>query len=140
MSKVGITLNYKELKIEWLGNTIPMESLNEQNDLAAHVDSYLMQIEEDDFTLEDCYGAQEILDAKYEKVDVEEVSNSCTHLTPKQRGELKALMLIHTKLFDGTLGKYPGEPMHIELEKGPFQCTKCTTQFLGYIWKPSKRN
>ena len=51
-------------------------------------------------------------------MDVEEVANSCTHLTPSQREELKALMLKHTKLFDGTLGKYPGEPMHIELEKG----------------------
>ena len=138
MSKVGMTLNYKDLKVEWLGNTIPMESLNKPNALAAHVDSYLMQIEEDDLTFEDCYGAQEILDAKYEKVDVEEVANSCTHLTPKQREELKALMLRHTKLFDGTLGKYPGEPMHIELEKGMCQCTKDTTQFLGYILKPLK--
>ena len=43
-----------------------MESLNKPNTLAAHVDSYLMQIEDDDLILEDCYEAQQILDAKYE--------------------------------------------------------------------------
>ena len=44
LTKVGVNLTYKELKVEWLGNTIPMESLNRPNALAAHVDSYLMQI------------------------------------------------------------------------------------------------
>ena len=57
--------------VEWLGNTIPMESLHKSNTLAAHVDSYLMQIENDDFDLEDNYKARPILDAKYGRVDVE---------------------------------------------------------------------
>ena len=44
LTKVGMDLNYKELIIEWVGNAIPMESLHRPNALAAHVDSYLMQI------------------------------------------------------------------------------------------------
>ena len=58
-----------------------------------------MQIEKDDFDLEDSYKAQLILDANYGRVDVENVADSCTHLSPKQREELKALMLKHTKFF-----------------------------------------
>ena len=52
------------------------------------------------------------------KTDTEEVvEEECSHLEAKQKEGLKALMLKHSKLFDGTLGKYPGEPIHIELEK-----------------------
>ena len=39
LTKVGMSLNYKELIVEWLGNVIPVESLHKQNALAAHVDS-----------------------------------------------------------------------------------------------------
>ena len=60
-----------------------------------------------------------ILDAKYEKLDSEAiVSTHCAHLTLGQQEELQALLRKHAKLFDGMLGRYPGEPMHIELEEG----------------------
>ena len=89
LTKVGVNLTYKERKVEWLGNTIPMESLSRPNALAAHVDSYLMQIKNDDFDLEDIYKAWPILDAKYERVDVEEVADNGTHLNQKQRKNSK---------------------------------------------------
>ena len=79
----------------------------------------MAQIELNDLETDlDSYAATSILDAKYEKVDIEKVvEEECSHLDAKQKEELKALILKHSKLFDGTLGKYPGEPMHIELEK-----------------------
>ena len=52
------------------------------------------------------------------KVNIEEVvEEECSHLGTKQKEESKASMLQHSKLFDRTLRKYPGEPMHIEFEK-----------------------
>ena len=60
-----------------------------------------------------------LLDAKYEKLDIDAVvSTHCAHLTPRQQEDLQALLRKDSKLFDGTLGRYPGKPMHIDLEEG----------------------
>ena len=120
LTKVGMTLDYENLTIKWLGNEIPMETLNTKDQVAAHVESYLtqMELEENGFDV-DSYAASSILDAKYEKVDIDEViEENCSHLTPEQQLELRNLLKQHDKLFDGSLGKYPGEPMHIEIEPG----------------------
>ena len=61
-----------------------------------------------------CY-AVEILDAKYEKIDVDEVITHLTHLNPQQKKDLKQVLQEHTKLFDGTLGVYPHRKFHIDL-------------------------
>ncbi len=53
-----------------------------------------------------CY-AVEILDAKYEKVEVDEVTDQLSHLNPQQKEGLKRVLQGHTKLFDGTLGVIP---------------------------------
>ena len=58
-----------------------------------------------------------MLDSKYEKVNINDViSDHCQHLTIEQQQDLRGLLSKYRKLFDGTLGKYPGEPMHIKLE------------------------
>lgn len=50
-------------------------------------------------------------------MDTTEVINEkCGHKQKEQKEELKTLLLRHSKLFDGTLGEYPGAPMHIELQ------------------------
>ena len=118
LEKIGMNLRYEDLTIEWLGNTVAMETIVKATDVAAHVDYYIDELdcEELGFDIDESYLSVPILDAKYDKWSIEEViSEHCAHLTPTQQDDMRALLARHTKLFDGTLGKYPGEPMHIEL-------------------------
>ncbi len=64
-----------------------------------------------------CY-AVEILDAKYEKVEVDEVINQLNRLNTEQKEDLRMVLMEHTKLFDGTLGVYPHRKFHIDLVPG----------------------
>ena len=66
----------------------------------------------------DSYLSAPILDAKYEKLDIDAiVSTHCAHLSPSQQDDLQALLHKHSKLFDSMLGCYPGKQMHIELKE-----------------------
>ena len=97
-----------------------MESLNKPSMVADHAEQYLSQLEINNMGADiDQYLAAPIEDAKYEKLNVDAViSEHCAHLSPSQQNDLRKLLRKHTKLFDGTLGEYPGVPMHIELEPG----------------------
>jgi hypothetical protein len=64
-----------------------------------------------------CY-ATEILDAKYEKVEIDEVINQLNHLTLEKKEDLRKVLKEHTKIFDGTLGVYPHKKIHIDLVPG----------------------
>ena len=58
--------------------------------------------------------AETLLDAEYKNVDIDEVIlENCSHVLPQQQARLRILMLVHATLFDGSLVKYPGSPMHI---------------------------
>ena len=118
LRKIGMNLNYTDSSIEWLGNTAPMDSLNTPQLIAEEVKSYLyqMNLEGEGSSELDAY-ASPILDAKYEKVDIEEIiKEHCSHLNKTQQGQLKDILLKYDKLFDGVLKEYPGQPMHIDLQ------------------------
>ena len=57
----------------------------------------------------------QILEAKYQKVDVKQVAKNQKHLTVGQRDQLTALLRTYTKLFSGELGLYPHRKLHLEL-------------------------
>jgi hypothetical protein len=80
-----------------------------------------IQLEDDFFGMDwydpTCY-ASEILDAKYEKVLVDDVIDQLDHLSAQQKNDLKQVLNEHTKLFDGTLGVYPHRKFHIDLVPG----------------------
>jgi hypothetical protein len=59
-----------------------------------------------------------ILDAKYEKVDLCSVVQSCQHLTSEQRTELHTLLHKYEYLFDGTLGCWNTRPIDLTLKPG----------------------
>ena len=57
-----------------------------------------------------------VLDAKYEKADLDEVVCSNQHLTQEEWVKLKGLLYKYESLFDGNLGSWLGEDVHIELK------------------------
>jgi len=59
-----------------------------------------------------------ILDAKYEKANLDQVAAAQTHLSAEEREKLKILLGKYETLFNGTLGKWQGKPFDIELLPG----------------------
>ena len=60
---------------------------------------------------------KKILDAKYEAADIPTIVESCTHLTDLEKSKLAKLLLKYEELFDGTLGKWKGPPVDIQLRE-----------------------
>ncbi len=59
----------------------------------------------------------QILDAKYEKADLQSVvSANCTHLSLPDQNKLLELLTEYEELFDGTLGDWNTEPVSFELK------------------------
>ena len=120
LTKTGIDVKYSTGTIEWFDNELPLRNphLLEAKDFEAMAHMVEIQQEEEFFGMDwydpTCY-AVEILDAKYEKVDVDEVITHLTHLNSQQKEDLKQVLQEHTKLFDGTLGVYPHRKFHIDL-------------------------
>jgi hypothetical protein len=74
---------------------------------------------EDNFLGIDWYDptchASEILDAKYEKVLVDDVIDQLDCLNAQQKNDLKQVLNEHIKLFDNTLGVKPHTKFHNDL-------------------------
>ena len=78
-----------------------------------------MDLEDEGFDdLEEAY-ASPILDAKYGKVQIEEViKDNCCHLSPDIQRQLRDILLKHETLFDRLLKTFPCQPMHLDLITG----------------------
>ena len=98
LKKLGAKLDYESGIVEWLGNTIPMRNphLTGTAKYNHMLDSFYLQEEEELFEYEaymdyyissgyDHAYAAEILNAKYEQVDIEEVIRGQTHLDDTQK-------------------------------------------------------
>jgi hypothetical protein len=123
LTKTGIDVKYSTGTMEWFDNELPLRNphLLQDKDFEAMAEIVEVQQEEALFGMDwynpTCY-AVEILDAKYEKVEVDEVINQLNHLNTEQKEDLRKVLMEHTKLFDGTLGVYPHRKFHIDLVPG----------------------
>eukprot|EP00957_Ditylum_brightwellii_P063945 4851162-Ditylum_brightwellii.AAC.1 len=80
-------------------------------------ESYFIQIEDEIFGKDRLHKyASEILDAKYEFTDVIDVVNRQGHLTQSQKDTLLSVIQKHQQMFDGTLGKYPHNSFHNDID------------------------
>ena len=61
---------------------------------------------------------QNILESKYEKVDIDDVIRQQDHLDQEDKQSLRRVLEKHTHLFSGTVGRYPHKKMDLELVEG----------------------
>jgi hypothetical protein len=82
------------------------------------VGTYVDQAEDEYFGEDwmDHFAASQILDAKYEKVSIDDVVDQQAHLTEAQKQDLHGLLSKYTKLFSGKLGVYPHRKFHIDVD------------------------
>mgnify|MGYP006200624585 CR=1 FL=1 len=111
LQELGISLDFKRQVMQWEDAEVPMKD----------VDCTLQTT----FFIKESAAVQEateritrILDAKYQPANLEEVVQKSTHLSESQQEGLLKLLKKYSSLFDGTLGKWKGEPYHIELKEG----------------------
>lgn len=119
LSKCGITFNYDKGTMEWYDAILPMRdpfglSAKDFDDME---DSLHVQLEDEMFGQDwlDSY-ATEILDAKYEKTDINDLVDKLDHLNNDQKNDLRKVLNKNAKLFNGTLGVYPHKKVHIDID------------------------
>jgi hypothetical protein len=123
LTKTYIGVKYSTGTMEWFDNELSLHSphLLQDKDFEAIAEIVEVQQEEHFFGMDwynpTCY-AVEILDTKYEKVEVDKVINQLNHLNTEQKEDLRKILMEHTKLFDGILGVYPHRKFHIDLVPG----------------------
>ena len=111
LRELGIVINFAEETVTWDDVSTPMkpEDATEQEHFnisdSTQVDEATMRI-------------KDILDAKYEKADLDKIVAGCDYLDATQQHQLKQVLTKHQDLFDGTLGTWTGDPYHIDLKPG----------------------
>ena len=135
----GIDLFFTKQTIRWLDRTIEMRAPDHFNDPGNVADALWLA---DDEVLTDggflelhlpsvesaeaflagpkSGGANitQILDAKYQEVTPEQVAAQQDHMNNTQRQAFKEVLAKYQVVFDGKLGRYPHEKIHIDLIDG----------------------
>ena len=97
LTKINLDVRYSTKSMEWYGNSVKMREpwdLNNQEFLHM-ADSFFLQVEDDMFGDDwlDSYATERILDAKYEKLDLDGLMSKQDHLNADQKEQLKSIFL-----------------------------------------------
>ena len=111
LQELGIVLNFSTCEIQWDTASVPMRD----RDLLGLNTETLNYFYEESYESEPVRKATVqmtgILDAKYEKADLDQITTNCIHLMHEQRTTLNLLLKKYEYLFDGTLGCWNTRPL-----------------------------
>jgi hypothetical protein len=108
LTGLRIKIDFGNNVLEWDSIVIPMKDADESIEEA-------FTLHEPKDVIQASDRLKSILDANYEKADLEEVSKEAVHLKESQQQPLHALLKEFPKLFDGSLGKWRMGVYDIEL-------------------------
>ena len=100
------------------GRSAPMKDLNEFLSLKLQDEDEYFEYLESEIIRNATTRMRRILDASYEKPDLDKVTDACIHLTEDQRQSLNKLLKKHEYLFEGKLGLWNTPPVDLELKDG----------------------
>ena len=110
---MDILFSTKHLK--WDGIVIPMRT--QHTDLS-YLDNRVKNLGNSQDVFATASTPMSILDAKYEKANIDATINTFKHLNSNQQQQLKALLYKFEHLFDGTLGDWNTESVSFKLKEG----------------------
>ena len=115
LTKLGIDIKFSSSTLMWEDTEIPMREFGELRDRQTAYHCYYIK---DDVksTKQLTKRVVEILDSKYDAIDVSKVVSEQVGLTTSQKASLHALLAKHKKLFNGELGDWDTSPVSIELQ------------------------
>ena len=113
LTELGIDIKFSTQSIEWLrmNATIPMKPRDATPYTHFFVDKDVSMDKETD-------RLSSILNAKYSAYDLPEYVARQSHLDKKEQQLLLMLLENLSTLFDRSLGKWEGEPYHVQLREG----------------------
>ena len=136
MKELGIVLDFRTKQVTIDEIILPMRDINgltkSKIEKAWTVHNILAH--EPHSTHEATKHVVQILDAKYEKADLQSVvSTNCTHLSPQDQSKLLELLTEFEELFDGTLGDWNTEPVSFELKEGSKPYMTGRSQYQSHV-------
>jgi transposase InsO family protein len=105
LETIGLILDFDRGVMEWMDKAVAMEGATQQR-----------KVELQDKSDQTESMVTQILEAKYEKWNPEDVAVAQRHLTPSQRTDIENLVRKHPKLFSGRLGRYPHQKIRLEVD------------------------
>ena len=113
MRALKIDVLYSENVVVWDDLRLPMQEVkNKFTDFHAILET----ASDSDSVKQQMSRLTRILDANYDKPDLDQEVAQMTHLNPEQQVLLLALLKKHEPLFDGQLGEWKGKPVEIPLK------------------------
>lgn len=109
LKELKIVIDFNEESIKSGTAEIPMKPLHSTTET-----SYFVQ--EPESLTTDTTRLSKILEAKYSKADLREISRSQKQLSETEQSALEKILSKHETLFDGTLGEWKGVAHHVELK------------------------
>ena len=117
LKELKINLNFKTGIVEWNELRVPMKDYNSVRDLLhGEVNTLFTDLLDSTHIDKMNKRTTRILDAKYEKADIDEYLREYDHLSSDDRTCLRALLSKYETLFDGTLGKWNRKPVSLTLK------------------------
>ena len=114
LTKLGIDVCFSTYTIHWDGMEASMKEARTLSNRKELFNTYQEHLEPDS-TKEATKRVIKILDARYEKANLDQVANAAEHLTSQQREQLLKLLRQYEDLFDGTLGEWNTQPVDFDL-------------------------
>ena len=108
---LGIDVRFSNMTVEWGTSTMPFKESD-----STPLDSY--HVDDPSGIEERVNRVKEILEAKYEPADLEQICSAQDQLQVEQQKKLLALLQKYSELFDGTLGTWQGTEVDLQLKEG----------------------
>jgi hypothetical protein len=107
----GISMSWQTNTITWIDRTVPMKTPH-------HYDNRMYRNLEYDQNMDELYESKTILERKYKKVTPKECADEQHHMSCEERIKFESMLEKHKQLFDGKLGYYPHEKLHLQIKQG----------------------